>query len=274
MLEMASVLVEEKMKQNSFLVTVTSDDILNLKVKNLNFLFPITNYSVGFLHTFFIQEIHVPNAFLYCNRIFDNQGIQDLEKNLKDLPDNIKGICFTDLGVLHLVKRLNLNLELIYMQIHSTTNVESINYYLEDVDSVLVSTDITKEEMDIILDNAKKPLVVPYFMLVDVMYSRRNLLKNFQEEFSLKKQNNVIIEEPISKESFQLVENDLGTVIYHHAYIDYRHIDHENIKYYFINPLGLSLEDVKKVINGEDVSSLTHHGFLDKETYYRLEENR
>ena len=178
------MLVEEKMKANKFLITVTSDAIRELKVKDINFLFPITGYSVGYPKTYAISEIEEENAYLYLNRIFDKERIARLEEDLTHLSRNIKGICFTDLGVLHLVKRMHLDVCLIYMQNHSTTNFASISYYLEEVDSVLVSTDITEEEMHTILSKTTKPLVVPYFMKVDVMYSRRTLLTNFQEEFN------------------------------------------------------------------------------------------
>lgn len=260
------------MKTNKYLITVTSEEIKDLKVKNINFLFPITNYSVGFLTTFDIKDIDTPNAYLYLNRIFDNEAIASLEKDLQKLPSNIKGICFTDLGVLQLIKKLNLKLETIYMQLHNTTNYKSINYYLEEVDSLLVSTDITENELLKILDHAHKPLVVPFFMAVNVMYSRRHLLNNFQDEFDLPKKKDVLINEPISQEQFRLVENDLGTVVYNYKYIDYRHIKHSNILYYFIEPLNLTKNDVEKILKNEDISGSGYHGFLDKETYYRLKE--
>lgn len=268
------MLVEEKMKTNNYLITVTNDDIKELKVNNINFLFPIQGYSVGFLKTYSFDEIDSENAFIYINRILDKETILKLEEDLKQLPKNIIGICFTDLGVLHLVKRLNLDLKLIYMQNHNTTNYASINYYLEEVDSVLVSTDITKEEILSILDKADKPLVVPYFMFVDVMYSRRNLLTNFQEEFNLPKSSKVELNEAISKNQFIAVENEYGTMIFDKKFIDYRNILHDNILYRYINPIDLTKEDVEKIINGEEVDVLTGDGFLNRKTYYRLKEDK
>lgn len=269
---MVLVLVEEKMKTNKFLVVVTEEDFLDLKVKNVNFLFPILGYSVGFLKTFPITEVKVPHAYLYINRILDHEGIESLKKDLLLINDNIEGICFTDLGVIQVVKDLGLSLQLFYMQNHSTTNVESINYYLEYVDSVLVSTDITQEEIYTILDKVNKPLLVPYFSLVDAMYSRRRLLSNFEEEFELEKKCEEILHEPISGNDFRTIENEYGTVFYASKYVDYRSITHDNILYYYINPLGLDKDTLLKVLRREDRSEKSTTGFLDVKTYYRLKE--
>ena len=258
--------------KNNYLITVTNEEILELKVKNINFLFPMKDYSVGFLKTFSLDEITESDSFLFINRILDKKAILSLKQELKNINNNIIGICFTDLGILNIVKDLKLNIKLVYMQNHNTTNVESINYYLEYVDSVLVSTDITKEEIESILDGANKPLVVPYFTLVDAMYSRRTLLSNFQENFELPKKQEEVFHEEISGNDFLAIENEYGTVLYAKKFIDYRKINHENILYRYINPMDLDKNTTEKIINNEDLSEISDTGFLYKETYYRLKE--
>lgn len=261
------------MKENKYLIVVTNEDLLNLKVKNINFLFPITGYSVGFLKTFKLEEIKTPESYLYINRILDKEAIQNLKEDLKKIPSSIEGICFTDLGILNLVKNLNLQVKLIYMQNHNTTNAVSINAYLEYVDSVLISTDITEVEIKRILDSTTKPLVVPYFSLVEVMYSRRTLLSNYNENFGYSKKQEEVLHESISNQDFLAIENDYGTILYAKKFIDYRSIEHENIMYRYINPLGLTKEGLESVLKGEDMSSISDKGFLYKETYYRLKED-
>lgn len=268
------MLVEEKTTSTKFLIVVTNKDLLKFNInRNINFLFPIYDYSVGFTKCFKIDEIKEDKSFLYINRILDTKMINKLKEDLKSIDSNIKGICFTDLGVIDVVKELKLPLELIYMQEHNTTNYESINYYLEYVDSVLLSTDITKEEIEEILSKVNKPLVVPYFVLASVMYSRRNLLTNYQIEFNIPKNREVDIYEPISKQEFKLVENESGTVAYTKNFIDYRNIESENILYRFIMPYNLSNENVLKIINKEDLSDITTDGFLNKKTYYNLKKD-
>lgn len=259
------------MKTN-YLITVTNKDVLKMKVKNINFLFPMKEYCVGYKTTFSFEEIKIPDCYIYINRVLDKKAILKLRIDLQKLNKNIVGICFTDLGVVQIVEELGLSLKLIYMQNHNTTNTVSINYYLDYVDSVLVSIDITKEEIITILDKGKKPLVVPYFSLADVMYSRRKLLTNYEEHFEYPKKQEEILHENISNQDFLAIENEYGTVLYAKKFIDYREIDHENILYRYINPIGLSIEDVENILNGEDLSSISDTGFLYKKTYYQLKE--
>ncbi len=260
------------MMDRHFLVAVTSDEVLKLKVKNVNFLFPIEDFSVGFTNTYTLEDIKIPNSYLYINRILDTKGIEALKKLVEEIKENVKGICFTDLGVLNVVKESHKNLELIYMQSHNTTNVSSINYYLEYVDSVYISTDLTKEEMLNILENAYKPLVVPYFTLMDTMYSRRTLLKNYQNHFDLEEKREEDLIELGTKKRFLAIENDYGTVFYAKKFIDYREIEHPNILYSFINPMHLSLEEIEKIMKNETIDVDKDTGFLHQETYYRLKE--
>ncbi len=257
--------------ENKYLITVTSDDIKNLKVKNINFLFPIKDLSVGFPKTYSKEEIDIRNSYIYVNIVLDNKGIKLLEETLKNINNNIIGICFTDLGVINIAKKIKPNLKLFYMQNHNTTNYETINYYLNDVDSLIVSTDITKEEIIKILDNSHKSLIMPFYTKVNVCYSRRLLLSNYTEEFNLPKENIITLKEKNSNSEFTVIENNNGTVFYQDEFIDYREIKHKNILMYYLNPLGLKKQEVEDIISGKTLKN-SSTGFLNKETYYSLED--
>ncbi len=261
-----------KKMTNNYLIAVTNLDILKLNKSNISFLFPITNLSVGFLKTFEIKDITYPNSYLYVNRILDKESINYLDNLLNNLPKNIKGIAFTDLGVLEVLKKHQSNLKTFYMQNHNTTNSLSVNYYLDYVDSLLISTDITGKEIINILDKAKKPLILPYFTLIDAMYSRRLLLTNYTEHYNLPKRKEAILQEKVSKVEFNTIENEYGTVLYNKKYLDYRSIKHQNILYNYINPLYLDLDTIKKILNNEEVNIASDTGFLNNATIYKVKE--
>ena len=144
MLEMESQWVLRKMKRNNTLLLVNNLEIVDsLKDReDISFVFPLEGYVVGFPNTFKLNDIPL-GGFLLVNRIMDNKTLEDFKKLLNNLPTNSKGIIFDDIGVLNILLELKLNLIKILFLNHLNCNYESINAYLNYVDSVVVSSDIT-----------------------------------------------------------------------------------------------------------------------------------
>ncbi len=145
-------------KMNKNLILVQNKSIIS-KIKEVDkatFLFPLEGYSVGYPVTF--KEL------------------------FRNFPKNIKGIVFEDLGVIDLVK--DLDITKILWQNHLNNSYLSVNGFLKYVDSVMVSTDITEEEIKLIISKADKPLTLYVFGYVPVMYSRRHLVSNFNLNYN------------------------------------------------------------------------------------------
>lgn len=253
------------------------DDLKKVGVKN--FLFPLKDFCVGFNNTYDFDEIE-NESFIFINRILDNESLDLLEKKLNDNRDKIKGIVYDDFGVLYLINKLKLNVITINYQNHFGTNYQSINENLKYNDSVVVSTDITKKEIEEILKKVEKEVCIFLFGLIPVMYSRRTLLTNFSKEFNIPTENNVEIDEKISKNKFIMVENAFGTVGYQRNYYDgLELLNLENIKYFLVNPLFLSAKEQIQLISDIKNKKLTLNiptdkGFLYKETIYKLREDK
>ena len=183
------------------------------KVPNVTFLFPLKDFSIGFKNTFALDEIK-EEGYLFLNRILDNAGIEQFKNIISRIPSNIKGIVFDDLGILNVLLKSNLNLTKILFLNHFNCNYESINNFLEYVDSVVVSPDITIKEIDEIIAKTNKPLVLYTFGHVNIMYSRRTLITNYNNYFNRNVPNIASLEENVSKTKFKIMENPYGTVIY------------------------------------------------------------
>jgi len=273
---MGYLLVLGKMKQNNYLVTVNNLDLIEKlkKVGVSTFLFPLKDYTVGFPNTYEITDIKEDNAYIFINRILPSDDIDDLRKILNNLPNNIKGIMFDDLGVLELIKELAIE-KILYLN-HFSTNYESINSFLEYVDSLVISTDITKEEIEVILNKTNKPLIIYGFGYVPVMYSRRMLLTNFNKHFNLENKNISNIKDKMANNKFFAYENNFGTVLYHHLPSNSLEIKHDNIYYYLINTAFLKDEEVlnlfNSISNDSEINIPYDRGFLDKETIYKLKD--
>ena len=266
-LAMDFLLVHGKMKNNKILITINNlEDINKLKELGMtNYVFPLKNFCVGIPNTFLVSEIK-EEAFIFINRILDNDGIDELKKVLNNLPRNIKGIIFDDLGILQIIKDLNIE-KILYLS-HFNCNSESVNIYLDLVDSVILSTDITEDEIKRIINNAKKGVTLFTFGYVGVMYSRRLLIDNYSKYYNLSKENPLVIENTDHK--FLVYENEYGTYFYHNNIFDGRKLFDLNAKYYFINSTFLSIDDIENIIKGNNIALNNDEGFLNKETIYKL----
>ena len=248
------------------LVTVTSKTIID-KLKNnedMELLYPLKSYTIGYEVTFDIKDI---DGFVLINRILDDFDLDKLDKLLHE-NNNIKGIVFDDLGIIDIVSDLNITKILLIN--HYANNYRSINYYLEYVDSVVVSSDITEEEIKEIVKNTIKPVVVNVFGMKDLMYSRRLLLTNYAKYYNIP--NKDMIEAKINDNGFKIFENEYGTYFYASKYYNALDLlDLDNVLYFWYNPVFLDDEEILDVVINNDVSNIDNDSlFLDKATTYRI----
>ncbi len=242
------------MKKNNILLLVDNYEIVPKlkKISNITFLFPLHDYTVGFPHTFKLEEIP-PNSYLFVNRIMDNEAITNFKQILENLPSTITGLVFDDIGVLNILNDLKLNLTTILFLNHLNCNYESINAYLQYVDSVVPSPDITLEELAEILAHAKKPLTPYTFGHINIMYSRRTLLSNYNAHFHENVASLATLEEELTHQKFKIIENPYGTVIYTNKPFNGLTIrTKDNILFNLINSLFLSPEEVLKIVTSSD----------------------
>lgn len=255
------------MKNNKILITINNLNEIN-KLKELgitHYVFPLKHFCVGIPNTFLVSQIPC-DGYLYINRILDNVGIDELRKILGDLPSNIKGIIFDDLGIYELIKDKNIE-KILYLS-HFNTNSQSVNIYLDLVDSVILSTDITKEEIEYIISNTNKEIILYTFGYVGTMYSRRLLIDNYSKYYNIAKENKVVIKN--DDKEFVVYENDYGTYFYHNKIFNGLELMEKSAKYYFFNTVFLNFEDIKKVLEGNINDLNTDKGFLYQETIYKL----
>lgn len=255
------------MKNNKVLITINNlDDIEKLRELGITkFAFPLANFCVGIPNTFFVSEIPC-DGYLFINRVLDNKGIDELRIILKNLPNNIKGIIFDDLGIMELIKDLDIE-KILYLS-HFNTNSKSVNIYLDLVDSVILSTDITREEIEHIINNSKKGITLFTFGYTGVMYSRRLLIDNYCNFYGLEKENPITILN--DNKMFLVYENEYGTYFYHNKVFNGLELMDLEAKYYFINLAFLNTEDVINALNGNISGIDSDKGFLYTETIYKL----
>lgn len=254
--------------KNNYIVTINNiSDIEKLKSLGItNYAFPLKGFCVGMPNTFLSEEIK-ENSYVFINRILDNKGIDELRKELNNIK-NIKGIIFDDLGILELIK--NMDVEKILYLSHFNTNSVSINLYLDYVDTVILSTDITKDEIEYIIKNTKKEISLFTFGYIGVMYSRRHLIKNYSEFHNIEYKNPLVIEN--DQKEFLVYENEFGTYFYYNKIFNGKDILELPVKYNFINSAFLSVSNIEDFLNNKKIDN-SDTGFLYQETIYKVKDD-
>lgn len=238
------------------------------KIGITNFLFAVKGFSIGY-NTFELNEIP-EDSYLLINRVMDTKSIEELRLK-KDELAKFKGIIFEDLGVYNILR--DLEIELIWFQNHFTINNESMRFWLSRVDSAVIGNEITSTEIQSIIENASKPLVLNVLGKNQIMYSRRTLLSNFNKYNNLDNYNDMTLDVHGTKDKFFARENELGTVIYNNEYFNYlefaKSLNEDKIKFYLIMNLDLNPNDLEEILNGK---SFGNDGFLNKKTVYKMSE--
>ena len=242
------------------------------KVSDCDFLFPLQGFCVGMERTFSLESI--PDySYIYVNRLLDSKGIEEFTKLLPLFSKKVKGIVFEDLGILNVLKEHSIAVETIFYGTHGVCSSYTANSLLCDVDTVILSNDITKEEIDEILGHVTKKVGLNIFGHLPYMYSRRTLLTNYCKHFSLENKKQRIIKEKVSKKEFLVVEDEFGTMFYDTCVFDGRVLLNKEVSYFLVDLRFEHVSSIKQFMQdflaGNPIPNTTD-GFLYRKTIYRL----
>ncbi len=263
--------VQEK-KKTKFLVTINNIKDLEIykKVGISTFVFALKDYSIGYENTFSYEEINNINdkKYVLINQVLDNKKIDNLKELLPKI--NADGFIFEDIGLINVFKELNINGNKILFMNHFNCNYESVNIWLNYVDSVFISNELTYDELKDITMKSNKEVVLHVFGYNQIMYSKRKLLSNYYKYNNLDIKLKNTIKDKASDIKFNVIEDDNGTVFLSNKIFNgSRLLDLDNVLYYYINTSFINTDDVISFINGNDIDN-TDNGFLDTKTIYKL----
>lgn len=253
---------------NNILYTVTDINLITKLKENgvKDFAFPLSFFCVGIPKTFELNEIKEENSYLFINRILDTNGIDKFKKIVSNLPSNIKGIIFDDIGILNILKDLPIK-KILFLS-HFNTNYESINYYFNYVDDIIVSTDITEEEIDEIIKKTNNKVSLFTFGLVSSLYSRRTLITSYNKHYNENK--DLIMDAKVMDKKFITIENEFGTVMYHYPYFNGLNLLKKDCHYNFYFPILLDNDKQIELISNNLDNIEVDDGFLNIKTIYKL----
>lgn len=260
-----------------------------------SYLIGISGLSVNMPIYFSLDEVKNLSIdrelFISLNKNMHSEDLDVLERTLVELSKlDIKGVFFYDIGVLSMVKKLGLNLNLVWAQEHMTTNYETINFwYNQGASYTLVSEEVSEREIINIKYNTKSSLIVPILGYFPMFVSRRHLVDNYLNYFKLNDDSKVNF---ISKEGkvYPIVDSSVTTV-YTSSYLngvkEYVNFRNENIDYVLLNNFLIDEDKIRKIISMfksvddsnkdeyfDSISNILDHNidtfFLHKESIYKV----
>lgn len=273
------------------------------------FLIGIEGYSENYNNLVKLEDLEdtlesIKNSnkeiFINFNRLYYNNEVDSLkEVILKISKLNITGICYTDVGVLNILKDINYDKEILWYSNHIGTNSKTINFLEKrGVSYALLSTEITLEEIINIKKNTNIKIGAFLYGYLNMATSSRKLLTNYFKYTNKDKDDNkCTIKDKVKKDEYKVVETFntnfftgkvLNGIKYFPTLID------NNIDFIILDDYMLNENDFYNIIeafsslrNAKDdekfVNSLnevvksntyveTYDGFLGKKTVYKVED--
>ena len=186
-----------------------------------HFLFGLKNYSVHYpeLSLEEIKELSKKcELFIGMNKNIFNEELEEVEHLLIELGKvNIKGVFFYDLAILSIVRRRQLNLDLVWNQTHMVTNYNTCNYYFEKkVKYGWVANEITLEEIIEMKKKTKMQLIVQIMGYPSMSHSRRMLITNYFKSMGKvkAKAKYMLQDHPNHENNYFITEDKTGTSLF------------------------------------------------------------
>ena len=233
----------------------------------------IEDYSVESTCFFSLNEIvevkknNTCSVFVKMNKNLFNEDISVVKDILIKLDENgIDGVFFYDLSILELKKELNLDLDLIWNQTHMVNNYMTCDYYFnKGIKYALLGKEITLDEIKEIINNSKITSMVEVVSLPSVAFSKRKLVTNYYNDLGEKESRELVVQEKITKDFYNVVEDNNGTSFYLNKITNGTSIIKDlfecGCKYIIFREYGI--DDFDELVN--DTESYISSGCLDEE---------
>lgn len=179
----------------------------------------------SFLHDEIIEickdaKKHSLKVFVKMNRVYIDNELDEAYKYMQFLKElDIDAIYFNDLGLYSVAKKLNMSDKLIYDPDTILTNHFDVNYHLsKGIYGVVLSKEITKEEMIMIAEKSIGKTSVIVHGYLNMSYAKRKLIKNYFEfigkDTDISNRRDLYLIEENRDGKMPIIEDDQGTMVF------------------------------------------------------------
>lgn len=277
---------------SKIMITPSSKEMIEKSLPLVDaYLLSLKNFSVNEAISFEEDELleiidflkkEKKEVFISLNKNMFDKDLKPLENILEQLEEkNVNGICFYDISIPSMMRRKKLKTPLLWSQEHFTTNYLTMNYWHEQgVTYALLSTEITKEEVETIVENTEMKLIMQVFGYVPMFYSKRPLISNYKETFKLDDKSKIYYMEKEGK-MYPLIEKQTGFEGYYADILNaYEIALTTNVEYLLLSSFQIKEDIFLKVLKcykEHDKETLLklykeENLFFDKKTVYRVKD--
>lgn len=244
------------------------------------YIFPLKDYSMDYEVKFTLEEIEslrndLKKCFIVINRMFFESDLDNLDKILTRIATmNIDGVLYYDDAILELKIENNYNINLYISKNYMMTNSDTINFYHRyGVKGVVLSNEITLDEIKMIRENTKLEIMQLLIGYPVVATSRRSLNTNSGNLERLE------VIEPKSRQHYKLIEDKFGTsFISLKRFNGCKYLEGIDMDYGIVYQDDLDNDSVNKLVediktnNIKEIDELVgrNRGFLNRKTIYKV----
>ena len=264
------------MQKKEFLIIPNTKDLDLYKKYNLNsFILPLQGFSIGYNCYFDIGEINELskqyNIYVIVNK-FLHMTIYDFKRIYNKLNNKIKFIV-EDIGLVNIIDKDRL----ILYENHILSNYKAINYLSTlDINNVVINNDLTIDELKEIISKTSSNIYYYYVSKNMLMYSRRNLVKNFNKYYELEDTNNYLLSESVTHKELEISDEEVGSVVrYHKIFCASKYLNDLNILNLIIDLTNIndtSMHMILENIDNEKLCDLidSDYYFLENDIKYKV----
>ena len=265
------------MQKKEFLIIPNNKDLYLYKKYNLNsFILPLQGFSIGYNCYFDVDEINELsksyNIYVILNK-FLHMTIYDFEKIYKKFDKKIKFIV-EDIGLVNIIDRDRL----ILYENHILSNYKAINYLSElNIKNVVINNDLTISELKEIISKTKSNIFYHYISKNMLMYSRRNLVKNFNKYYELDENvEEYLLNESVTHKELEISDEECGSVVrYHKIFCASKYLNELNSLNLIIDLTNINQVSVNMILENLDNEKLcdlidSDYYFLEHDIKYKV----
>ena len=202
------------MQKKEYLIIPNKKELDLYTSYNFNtFILPLDGYSIGFNVYYDVDEINnlslKYNIYVIMNK-FLHRNIEKFRKIYKNFNKNIKFIV-EDIGLTDIIDRERL----VLYENHILSNYKAINFLDSiGIKNVVINNDLTISELLEIQEKTNSNIYYFYIGKNSLMYSRRNLVSNYNKYYNLDNTKEYKLVEKVSKKILDIYEEEDGSVVY------------------------------------------------------------